>query len=139
MQAPDARKEETMAVRRGKHTVGKGGGPVSGGNRFRGIQRTGTGLLEGLLMGAAGRVVSNVVGTVTGEVSEVIAQRSDLYQQEQAQKAQLARQEEVHRAQLARQEREREARLKYYSVCPYCDGVNQGGEILPILRFVSGL
>ena len=113
-------KEEDMAVRRGKHTIGKGRGPVSGGSISRGLQRAGTGLLEGLLMGAASRVVSNVVGTVSGEVSEVISQKSDLYQQEQA-----------HRAQLARQEREREARLRYYTVCPFCDGTNQGAKFCP--------
>lgn len=104
--------------------------PVSG-NRSGTPHRVGIGLLEGLFMSAASRVVGNVVGTVAGEVSEVISQKADLYQQEQAQKAQLARQEEAHRAQLARQEREREARLKYYTVCPFCDGVNQGAKFCP--------
>lgn len=107
------------------------GRPPGGGNMSRTLHRAGTGLLEGLFLSAASRVVSNVVGTVSGEVSEVISQKSDLYQQEQAQKAQLARQEEAHRAQLARQEREREARLKYYTVCPFCDGVNQGAKFCP--------
>ncbi len=107
------------------------GRPPAGGNMSRTLHRAGTGLLEGLFMSAASRVVSNVVGTVSGEVAEVISQKSDLYQQEQAQKAQLARQEEAHRAQLARQEREREARLKYYTVCPFCDGVNQGAKFCP--------
>ena len=64
-------------------------------------------------------------------MAEVISQKSDLYQQEQAQKAQLARQEEAHRAQLAREEREREAKMRYYTVCPYCDGTNQGARFCP--------
>ena len=75
--------------------------------------------------------MSNVIGAVSGEVAEVISQKSDLYQQEQAQKAQLARQEEAHRAQLAREEREREAKMRYYIVCPYCDGTNQGARFCP--------
>lgn len=131
-----------MAIGHGKHMAGKGKGSAARpippqvhntGNRptmqfgnNRGPQRMGGGFLEGILAGAAARVVSNVVGTVSGEVSELISQKSDLYQQEQAQKAQLERQEQAQQAQIRREQQEREAKTRYYSVCPFCDGVNQG-------------